>query len=153
MTSPCIVFACRHNAWRRNLCKFHHRCRQMLSTHCTQQHCFKPLFANSLFCKHHFREQYAQCLVANCSNRTYTTHLCRNHYRDGITIEVPKCSMCPRPVFVFGKCAKHVSEKQCTLCDSPARALGLCQKHYHSEYYKRTKEYNQEVEEVSEDSA
>lgn len=145
MASQCVVYACRHNAWRRNLCKFHHRCRQMMTIHCTQNHCLKPLFAGSLFCKKHFREEYAQCIVANCPNKTYTTHLCRKHYREKIEVEIPSCSMCERPVFVFGKCAKHVAEEKCQRCDNMVRALGLCSKHYFSEYYTKKKEKHQDA--------
>ena len=135
----CFVFACPHNAWRRNLCKFHHRSRQLLTEHCTQQHCYKPLFGDSLFCKFHFREQYAMCLFPQCSEKTYTTHLCRKHYREGVEVEIPTCSDCDRPVFVFNKCSVHVFPKHCIKCDKPARALGLCTVHYYREYRRDTK--------------
>ena len=127
----CILYPCKQTQYRRNLCKYHYRCRQMLTVHCTKSGCIKPLFAGSLFCRRHYREEYAQCLIRNCSEKTFTTHLCRSHYKQyGSTIEIPQCSKCDSPVFVFGLCVRHNSEQRCSECSSKARAKGLCTRHY-----------------------
>ena len=58
--TKCTVFACKKQAWRRRLCKFHYHQRQLcLTSHCTKNFCWKPIFGDSLFCKKHFREEYA----------------------------------------------------------------------------------------------
>ncbi len=134
----CMVFACKGTLYRRGLCKFHHRGRQLLSKHCTKLHCYKPLFGDSLFCRRHFREEYGQCLVIEngvpCSERTYTTHRCRRHYRAGVSVDVPSCVECDRPMFVFNKCVVHLFQRVCEKCDKPVRACGLCTVHYFRQY-------------------
>lgn len=134
--TQCIVFACKQRAWRRQLCTFHHHQRQLLTIHCTRPHCWKPLFGDSLFCKNHFRQEYAVCCVRNCPRKTYTTHLCRKHYRSGARARIPKCAVCDRPTFALGKCAVHVFEKRCLECGDEVRARGLCSKHYYKAYYR-----------------
>lgn len=127
----CILYSCKFPSYRRNLCKYHYRCRQMLTVHCTQSGCIKPLFAGTLFCRRHFREEYATCIIANCPSKTYTTHMCRRHYRQyGNTVEIPKCAECDKDVFVFGKCIEHCVVRKCLECDRPVRAKGLCVRHY-----------------------
>lgn len=143
----CIIYSCKQTQYRRNLCTYHHRCRQILSVHCTKLGCIKPLFAGSLFCRRHFREEYAQCLIRNCPEKTFTTHLCRRHYKQyGNRVEIPQCVKCDRPVFVFGLCVRHNSEQKCSECSSKARAKGLCTRHY---FKKRRHDKKQELLEVA----
>lgn len=137
----CIIYSCKETQYRRNLCKYHHRCRQMLSLHCTKSGCIKPLFAGSLFCRRHYREEYAQCLIQNCPEKTFTTHFCRRHYQQyGKTVKVPQCLKCDSPVFVFGLCVRHNSEQKCSECNSISRAKGLCTRHYFKRRRKAEKE-------------
>ena len=135
--SSCIVFACDRVAWRRNLCRFHHHQRSLYTIHCTKHRCYKPIFKNTLLCKYHFRREYATCLVPNCSNITYTTHLCRKHYDENTEVSIPSCPRCDRPVFALGLCAVHVVPTSCKLCDQTVLARGMCSFHYFKDYRKK----------------
>ena len=125
----CWVYACRRSAWRRGLCTFHHHQRALLQDHCTKWMCVKPCYRDTL-CRHHYRIEYGQCCVPNCTNRFYMSQLCRKHYSTHRYCSPKSCRLCDKRVFLNNLCFRHFNSTPCKSCSSMAYAKGLCVRHY-----------------------